>query len=95
MPHFSWYQKAHVVQSHGIAHIITVMISFLFQMIMKNGDPALNKTDIYGVGALLYRLITYERPWHHDEKLMNVRRKEGGGHHEAKWIIRDLVGKIW
>lgn len=59
---------------------------------MKNGDPDVNKTDIYGIGALLYRLITFETPWHHDEELKNARRNKDG--HGANCRIRQLVGKL-
>ena len=56
----------------------------------------LRRADVYSVGALMYRVLTFRRPWHHLEEVRAARREAvGGGHHETKNIIKSEVSLFY
>ena len=57
-----------------------------FEQILQNGFNGVEeKSDVYSLGTLFYRLLTLEIPWHFDEEIKEARHS-----HESR-RVRDLI----
>lgn len=62
----------------------------LVQMLEGGRDVRvyLDSTDVYGIGALMYHILTFERPWH--DKI-EVRKALRAGRRHARKAIHEAV----
>lgn len=69
--------------------VITINVCFFQKVIAENQDCQLLKADVYSVGALMFKVILFERPW--KSKLNTARNMPCGGHREARKILQGVV----
>lgn len=53
--------------------------------------PCPEKSDIYSFGALLYRMITLNKPYDHIPEIKAVKQNDADAHHRVIKALRDQV----